>query len=32
MRHATAWKSPRGEAAVVSRSLMAALATGGPPQ
>jgi hypothetical protein len=31
MRHARAWRSQRGEAAVAARSLLAALATGGPP-
>jgi hypothetical protein len=31
MRHARAWKSQRGEAALAARSLLAALATGGPP-
>jgi hypothetical protein len=31
MRHATAWRSPRGEAAPVARSLLAALAAQGPP-
>jgi hypothetical protein len=31
MRHATAWRSQRGEAPVAARSLLAALATGGPP-
>jgi hypothetical protein len=31
MRSAKAWKSQRGEAAGVARSLLAALATGGPP-
>ena len=31
MRHATAWRSQRGEAADAARSLMSALATGGPP-
>ena len=29
--HATAWKSQRGDAAGAARSLLAALATGGPP-
>jgi hypothetical protein len=31
MRHARAWRSQRGEAAVAARSLLTALATGGPP-
>jgi len=31
MRHARGWRSERGEAAVAARSLLAALATGGPP-
>jgi hypothetical protein len=31
MGHARAWRSQRGEAAVAARSLLAALATGGPP-
>lgn len=31
MRHATAWRSPRGEAAPVARSLLTALAAQGPP-
>jgi hypothetical protein len=31
VRHARVWKSQRGEAAVAARSLLAALATGGPP-
>jgi hypothetical protein len=31
MRHATAWRSQRGEAAIVARSLLAALATGEAP-
>ncbi len=31
IRHARVWKSQRGEAAVAARSLLAALATGGPP-
>jgi hypothetical protein len=31
MRHARAWRSLRGEATVAARSLLAALAAGGPP-
>lgn len=31
MQHATAWRSQRGEAVLVARSLLAALATGEPP-
>jgi hypothetical protein len=31
LRHARSWRSQRGEAAVAARSLLAALATGGPP-
>ena len=31
VRNARVWKSQRGEAAVAARSLLAALATGGPP-
>jgi hypothetical protein len=31
VRHARVWRSHRGEAAVAARSLLAALATGGPP-
>ncbi|MFP5227794.1 MAG: hypothetical protein ACLGXA_09180 [Acidobacteriota bacterium] len=31
MRNATAWRSPRGEASAAARSLLAALAAGGPP-
>jgi hypothetical protein len=31
MRHATAWRSQRGEAGVAARSLLTALATGEPP-
>lgn len=31
VRHAAVWRSRRGEAAVVARSLFAALAAGGPP-
>ena len=31
VRHATAWKSQRGEAVRVARSLLVALSTGGPP-
>ena len=31
VRHAKVWRSPRGEAAVSAPSLLAALASGGPP-
>ena len=31
VRHARVWTSQRGEAVGVARSLLAALATGGPP-